>query len=354
MALFFEHLGKEVDLTVITVEENDFSLAKNYNTIPLLKKSFFRYLDAGLAGKIESLVKKENYDVIVWEHPYYAWLAYKVKKQTGVKTILHTNNIEYQRFRSLNKWWWPILKVYEKWFFQFADFTFFITATDKKFAIEHWKVPVHKAIDVPFGIEIDEYPKDKDHCKQLVRTKLGINENESILLFNGLLDYKPNLDALMVILEKINPVLLSKHSFKYKIIICGKGLPDALNELKKFKEKNIIYTGFVDDIETYLKGADLFLNPVQTGGGIKTKMVEAIGFGTSVIATENGATGMDINLCGKKLIVVKNDDWNSFAEVVIKQSKVELVTPVGYYNYYYFGNIVKSTKETLGLQRVIS
>ena len=40
IAQFFEHLGKETELTVISVAENDFSDVKNYKTVPLLKKSF--------------------------------------------------------------------------------------------------------------------------------------------------------------------------------------------------------------------------------------------------------------------------------------------------------------------------
>jgi glycosyltransferase involved in cell wall biosynthesis len=329
------------------LKKNDFSLAKNYKAIPLLKKSFFRYLDTDLSAKVVSLVKKEKYDVIIWEHPYYAWLAYKVKRQTAITTILHSHNIEYQRFKTLGKWWWPILKVYEKWFSQFADFIFYITAIDKKFAIEHWYVPVRKAIDVPFGIEIDQYPRDRENCKLLLRTNHRIREDETILLFNGSLDYKPNLDALMIILKQINPILLSHQSFKYKILICGKGLPGELNELKEYKNENIIYTGFVNHIETYFKGADLFLNPVQTGGGIKTKMVEAIGFGTTVIATENGATGMDIKLCGKKLIVVKDNDWYAFGQVIIKYAYADQVTPPEYYNYYYYRNIVRNIMKGL-------
>jgi len=347
IALFFEHLGREVDLTVVSVKENDFSLAKNYKTIPLLKKSFSRYLDAGLAARIISLVKTEKFDIIIWEHPYYAWLAYKVKKQTGITTIIQTHNIEYQRFKTLGRWWWPILKVYEKWFFQFADFIFFITATDKKFAVEHWNLPAHKAIDVPFGIEVDEHPKDKDHCKQLLRTRHKIREDETILLFNGVLDYKPNLDALMVILEKINPVLLSHQSFKYKILICGKRLPAELNELREYKDKNIIYTGFVNDIETYFKGADLFLNPVQTGGGIKTKMVEAIGFGTTVIATEIGAVGINRSICGNKLVIIDGSNWADFAAAIISHANESSITPAAYYHYYNWKDIVSNAIKVL-------
>ena len=44
------------------------------------------------------------------------WLAGIIRKRTGIKTILHIHNIEYQRFQSTGKWWWPVLRIYEKVF----------------------------------------------------------------------------------------------------------------------------------------------------------------------------------------------------------------------------------------------
>ena len=164
---------------------------------------------------------------------------------------------------------------------------------------------------------------------------------KKFLLFNGLLDYKPNLDALMTILKQINPVLFEYPNFKYKIIICGKRLPAELNELKGYANKNIIYAGFVHDIEMYFKGADLFLNPVQSGGGIKTKMVEAIAFGTTVITTETGAVGIHRDICGKKLVVLPDNSWNDFARAIVANAGNSDVTPGSYYDFYYWGNIVK-------------
>ena len=125
IAQFLDYLGKEVDLTVISVADNDFTLAKTYKTIPLLKKSFSRYFDFSLVSKITDLVKKEKFDTVIWEHPYFAWLAFRIRKKTGVKTIIHTHNIEYQRFRSTRRWWWTVLKIYEKWSFKKADSLFF-------------------------------------------------------------------------------------------------------------------------------------------------------------------------------------------------------------------------------------
>ena len=345
IAQFLDYLGRETDLTVIGVAENDSSLVKSYNHIALLKKSFLRYMDLSLVSKLTSFIKKEKFDAIIWEHPYYAWLAGVIKKRTGIKTLLHIHNIEYQRFRSTGKWWWWILKGYEKWFFRKADQILFVSPEDKKFAIEKWRIKAEKCIEVAFGVEVSEYPPDKEKCKQAVKTKHAISDNEKILLFNGLLDYKPNLDALLIILKEINPLLLQHLGFRYKIIICGKRLPPELNALKEYADKNIVYAGFVDDIEIYFKAADLFLNPVQTGGGIKTKMVEAIAFGTTVITTETGAMGIHRNICGKKLIIVPDNDWGSFTEAIIENADNREITPTPYYEYYYWGNIVKKVTQ---------
>ena len=341
IAQFLEYFANEVNLTVISVQENDFSLVKNYRTIPLLKKSFYRYIDLSLVKKISHEIKLNKYDAIIWEHPYYAWLAFSVKKRTGVQTIIHTHNIEYQRFRSTGRWWWPLLKLYEKWSFKKADKLFFITPEDKDFAIGSWETDPAKCILLPFGITIKEHPSDNISCKEAIRQQHAIAPDEKIILFNGLLRYKPNLDALKHILNNINPLLLAAPSFRYKIIICGKDLPAELDALTSYTDKNIIFAGFVENIETYFKAADIFLNPVQSGGGIKTKMVEAIAYGATVIATESGAAGLDKKVCGNKLVTVPDNDWETFAEKVLESSKTSTNTPAGYYETYYWGNIVK-------------
>ena len=344
IAQFLDWLAKEIDVTVVTVKENDLSLAKGYRVIPLLRKGFSRYYDRKLIFHLASLINKESFDTIIWEHPYYGWLARIIKKRTGIKTILHTHNIEHQRFRSTGKWWWWVLKIYEKRTFKIADKIFFITPEDRQFAMNQWKIAEEKCVDVPFGIEISRYPDNRSSCRQLIIEKHKINGNEKLLLFNGMLSYKPNLDALLAIVNKINPVLL-RSGLAYKIIICGKGLPAELNQLRAYTDKNIIYAGFVDDIESYFKAADLFLNPVQAGGGVKTKMIEAIGYGTTVISTKTGATGIHSEACGDKLIIVPDDEWKQFADAIINSQSVDSPTPAGYYHYYYWRNIVGRIKE---------
>ena len=71
-------------------------------------------------------------------------------------------------------------------------------------------------------------------------------------------------------------------------------------------------------------------------------MVEAIGFGTTVIATMTGALGISKISCDSKLVIVNDNDWTSFAKAIIENAKNDLtVTPQKYYEYYYWGNIAR-------------
>src|SRR5690349_13910378 len=82
IAQFLDHLGRVTDLTVISVSENDVSLIKSYKHLAWLKKrSFSRYLDVSLISKIIRLIKKEKFDTVIWEHPYYAWLARSIRRK---------------------------------------------------------------------------------------------------------------------------------------------------------------------------------------------------------------------------------------------------------------------------------
>ena len=338
IAGFYEHLAEHCELKVISTKNNDPRLARGYTLLPWLKNSFSRYFDPSLARRISEEIEREHYDAVIWEHPYYAWLAKKLKKKTGIRSILHTHNIEHLRFRSLGKWWWPLLRRYERGFFRDADLLLFITDEDKKFAIDDWKIDSGKCVEVPFGINIKEYPGDRDRCREEVISRHGISPDESVLLFNGLLEYRPNLEALKSIVEHIHPRLRAS-GFRYRILVCGKGLPESWNKLED--QDGITYAGFVENIETYFKAADVFLNPVMSGGGVKTKIVEAIAYGTTVVSTTTGATGVDPAICGQKLRITGDEDWEGFSEAVKDVAGTRMVTPKSYYEHYAWDAIMR-------------
>src|SRR4029078_12399737 len=92
IAQFYQWLSKKVELTVVCVPSNDASLTTGYRLLPLLKPGFSRYYDRSLAKKLTELINKEGFDTIIWEHPYFGWLSKKIKKRTGISSIIHTHN----------------------------------------------------------------------------------------------------------------------------------------------------------------------------------------------------------------------------------------------------------------------
>ncbi len=346
IAQFNEFLGAQCDLTVISTAANDISLVKQYKLLPWMKNNLLKFFDLSLFFKLSNLINSNHINYLMLEHPYMGWLGWLIKLRCKIPLIVHTHNVEYLRFKSVGKQWWPILMWYEKWVLTMADYVFCISEEDKQYMITNFSLPASKCHVITFGLPLPAVPDDKAACAATVRELHGINNDEAIILFNGLLSYAPNANAVRAIVQHINPILL-KGDLKYKIIICGKGLPEDLNELKEYSNQNILYAGLVPDIELYFKAADIFINPILSGGGIKTKLVEALGFNTTVISAETGAVGCDKAASGNKLVVVKDNDWETFAAEVIEKLKTPIQTPASFYEKYYWGNITKKALDII-------
>lgn len=350
-ALFYQYLSSLIPVTILSTKNNDFPANTKVTFIPLLSNSRLRYINPFIFFDIKKEIKKNNSTHLIFIHPYYGWLVALFRWFTDIKLVIHSHNIESLRFKSMDKWWWKIMWHYEKFTYRTADLNFFITDEDRHFAISQYKVKDFCCHVLTYGIEMKEGPTINERI--IAREKLcqmhDISPGEKILLFNGTLDYKPNLDAVDTIIEQINPRLVKVHE-RYKIIICGKNLPPEYSRLEKYRSVNIIYAGYVEDINIYFKGADLFINPVIGGGGIKTKLVEALGFNLSVVSTLSGAIGIPNLLAEKKLRVVSDNDWNAFANEILHFGD-EINTPPAFFNHFYWANIASQANSVLTLNK---
>ncbi|MEP6747902.1 MAG: glycosyltransferase [Bacteroidota bacterium] len=339
IALFDKYFSRHCKLICITTKKNDPGAAEGYEVINTISNAPLRYINIFLFFSIYKIIKKQQATHLILEHPYYGWLGMLLKWASGIKLVVHSHNIECLRWKTLGKWWWTILASYEKRTHRNADYNFFIREEDKEYAVTTFGVAAEKCVTITYGIEWSTVPTENE--KQQSRSKLeqqhGITPSTTIFLFNGSLDYFPNLQAVKTILEKLNPLLLQTGSV-YKIIICGKGLPAEMNELKEYADKNIIYAGFVDDISIYFKGSDVFINPVIDGGGIKTKLVEALGYNMNVITTVSGGIGVPLPVTGTKMKVFKDNDWNGFANAMTSSGNTENI-PAVFFDHFYWANI---------------
>ena len=341
IALFCKYLGEQNELTAVSSEDNEVTLAETYTMIPLFSKNRSRYMNPFYIRQVSNIIKQKKIRNVITEHPYMAWMGFYLKSSLGIKWFVHSHNIEFERFRTLHKSWYKLLKVYERWAYKNADTVFFKTREDIELAIAHNMVKPQNAVLVPFGIEIENMPPDRNEQKQKIYARHHIPADAVLIFFNGTLDYQPNIDALLFILNEINPLLLKEQSFNYRILICGKNLPASFNNLTAFIDKNILYAGFVDDVYAYFKATDIFINPVVTGGGVKTKIVEAMGYGALVVSCVSGAAGIELSVCGEKIKLVADNDAKSFVREILHAPAISTQTPASYYDYYYWGNIVK-------------
>lgn len=339
IALFNEYFSKQENLFCFTIKDNDPPLAA-YKVFNLLANNKLRYVNVFNFGLIKKIIRENNITHIICEHPYYGWMAFLLKYFCKVKVIIHSHNIEAERFRTVGKWWWKILWYYEKWIHSKADFTFCITEQDRSYFYKNYKIPYEKSTVITYGISWNSVPGliEKKETKNLLLKKYSLSAETKLFLFNGTLDYGPNLNAVKNIVEKINPLFIQKN-IPYKMIICGKGLPDEMNELKNYSDQNIIYAGFVDDISIYFKGADVFINPVTDGGGIKTKLVEALGYNMNAVSTFNGAIGVDETICNGKLFLSENHHWQSFASGMELAVQLDQSIPPEFFDHFYWENI---------------
>ncbi|MGB8191964.1 MAG: glycosyltransferase family 4 protein, partial [Chitinophagaceae bacterium] len=220
-----------------------------------------------------------------------------------------------------------------------ARFNLFMQGQDREYAIRHFGLKPDRCLILPYGIEWQQPPaqQELEAAGEQLRKTHGIGAEEYIILFNGIFNYPPNLNALNRIVDTINPLLQQKAGFRYRIIVCGRDIPPRLTN---GEHRDIIFAGFVDDISLYFKGADVFINPIIEGGGIKTKLVEALGYNLTSVSTKSGAIGIDPGLCNGKLMITSDDDWDAFCNYIVAAASVQANTPSAYFDYFYWGNSV--------------
>jgi polysaccharide biosynthesis protein PslH len=338
IALFNEYLSKHHALVCLCSHNNVPGTAVHYRVLPVLPVSKWQFIDPGCWQKVRAAAVAEKATHIILEHPYHGIAALRAKKATGARLILHSHNIESLRFRETGRWWWRILYFYEKWVHRKADLVLFKTEAEQQYAINRFGISPDQCMIVPYGIEKKER-RDHASARRWLCEKYGISESENILFFAGTLDYAPNAGAASDICHRLAP-MLSAMNLNYRIIICGRNSEKRYQYLNQLSHPSVIMAGEVDDIDCYFAGADVFINPVQLGGGVQTKNIDALANHCNLVCFDNMLDKDTLQTAGDKIFPARNDDWNDFAKQIQKAIDVKNPTPERFFQYYYWENII--------------
>jgi glycosyltransferase involved in cell wall biosynthesis len=151
------------------------------------------------------------------------------------------------------------------------------------------------------GIFADEYAHADDQ----------LDLGPHALVFTGKMDYRPNVDAVFWFSEQILPIIRSSIP-DVKLYIVGQK-PHV--RLEKLRDKpGIEITGWVQDVQPFLRGASVYVAPLRMGSGTRLKILEAMASGCAVVATRIATSGMSPEV--SKSVIIR-DTPDQMAEAII-------------------------------------
>lgn len=116
------------------------------------------------------------------------------------------------------------------------------------------------------------------------------NPKSNCLVFTGVMNYSPNEDAALYLIDEILP-FLRRRIPDVEILIVGRDPTQPLVErANEHSEVNV--TGFVEDMRPFMEQASIFAAPIRFASGMQNKIQEAFAMEVPVVTTPVVADGM--------------------------------------------------------------
>ena len=298
-------------VTVIALEAD--IKAKKYKIITLrmpknsalqrLYRLFF-FIDI---KKISYYKKLKDYDIVISHFYPMNWLAYLARKKYKIKYVYFNHGINTTGL--LNN---PVQKLYMKIFSFFTNIT--LKNVDEVYSVSKYlRDDLKKASNLDSKVvynKIDEKRFNKKIKGDKIIKKYNL-KNKKVLLYIGRIAPHKGIHLL---LESFN--IAKKHLPNIKLIIVGKPTFSSYSKkLRKYSNKDVIFTGFIDDKELsyYYAACDVYAT-ASLWEGFNLPAAEAQACGKKVVAFNIGSHPEII----KNGILVEKGDIKGFAKAIIR------------------------------------
>ena len=136
------------------------------------------------------------------------------------------------------------------------------------------------------------------------RESANADADELRFLFTGVMDYKPNVDAVLWFVKHCWADI-KQTTPKAKLIVAGMDPVAKISALSA--DPSIEITGFVEDIMPFFNQAHIFIAPFQISRGVQNKVLQAMSCGIPVVSTALGAEGIKA-IHGSNMIIANTID----------------------------------------------
>jgi glycosyltransferase involved in cell wall biosynthesis len=244
-----------------------------------------RFVSNDYAGKLEDMLKTNDYDIIQLEGLYLSYYLPLIRTHSNALVSMRAHNVEHEiwersitRKSGFKRWYIGHLagriKKMEVGFLNDYDVIAPITARDAdRFKHLGCRLDMHV---VPTGIDAGKFDTDRS----------GI---EYPSLFHiGALDWLPNQEGLMWFLDKAWDALHDRYP-DMKLYLAGRNAPDFI---RKINLPNVVFLGEVDDAYDFMRSKAIMIVPLLSGSGMRIKIIEGMALGKAIVSTNIGTEGI--------------------------------------------------------------
>jgi glycosyltransferase involved in cell wall biosynthesis len=229
----------------------------------------------------------DNPDVAVFDFPHSVVLA---PAHLGVPAVLFTHNIEAEIFRRhtqvargfLQRAVWlnqlRKMQAFERQTLRRFDAVVAVSDRDREYFEQEYRARNVSVIRT--GVDLDYFGYSSPM------------EGKGVV-FTGSMDWLANIDGIQFLMDEIWPTIRERAS-DTKMTVVGRNPPASLLQRARRFGSTWEFSGFVDDVRPYVRGAAVFAIPLRVGGGTRIKVFEAMAMGCPVVSTSIGVEGLDL------------------------------------------------------------
>lgn len=167
------------------------------------------------------------------------------------------------------------------------DHTLAVSEVDRRALLQAAQSENGAGSDVADRIAVVPIAVDTDRLQPLERDPSSKN-----IVTLGTLHYPPNADGIRWFLSAVFPQV-RKRVPEATLTIIGKNPPDDLWRLARDFHGAVQITGYVPDLEPYLRQAAALVVPVRAGGGMRVRILEGFARAMPMVTTTVGLEGID-------------------------------------------------------------
>lgn len=271
------------------------------HSIPFQRRSFTGTLRC--MRQIRNLLKSGGYD-IVHTHTETGGLILRLARNVkGKSRFFYTpHGMSFWKGSSLKSQ--LLYRPLERWICSCMDMNLGMNQEELE-VLSKWNVKTASYVH-GIGLNIEKFG-DKGRSPNDIRTELGVNHDDMLIVSVGELDDNKNHATVIKALA-----LLENRNFKY--VVCGVGPnKDMLSQLsfESGLSNNVILAGYRSDIPDILCAADIFVFP-SYHEGLPVSALEAMASGLPLICSRIRGN-VDIVKDGENGYLFDPEDYSSLA-----------------------------------------